>query len=91
MTLRRLNLKIQGFPESYATEPYLEDDMVVGEPANPLPVSSASIPGEPPRADLMAVPDGSRPTLGLPPPQDSVSMLGSPIRSSPISDELIAA
>lgn len=24
MTLRRLNLKIQGFPESYATEPYLE-------------------------------------------------------------------
>ena len=31
MTLRRLNLKIQGFPESYASEPYGED-MVVGEP-----------------------------------------------------------
>ena len=30
MTLRRLNLKIQGFPESYASEPHGED-MVVGE------------------------------------------------------------
>ena len=34
MTLRRLNIKIQGFPESYATEPYMgETQMVVGEPA----------------------------------------------------------
>jgi hypothetical protein len=32
MTLRRLNIKIQGFPESYATEPYMTaETMVVGE------------------------------------------------------------
>ena len=32
MTVRRLNIKIQGFPESYATEPYMsENNMVVGE------------------------------------------------------------
>jgi len=33
MTLRRLNIRIQGFPESYATEPYMmAEDMVAGEP-----------------------------------------------------------
>jgi len=40
MTLRRLNIKIQGFPESYATEPYMGEGMVVGEPhpiAPPMP------------------------------------------------------
>lgn len=35
MTLRRLNIRIQGFPESYVTEPYMAavEPMVVGEPA----------------------------------------------------------
>jgi hypothetical protein len=33
MTLRRLNIKIQGFPESYATEPYMTaESMLLGEP-----------------------------------------------------------
>ena len=32
MTLRRLNIEIQGFPESYATAPQLSDNRVVGEP-----------------------------------------------------------
>lgn len=33
MTLRRLNIRIQGFPESYVTEPYMAaEPMVVGEP-----------------------------------------------------------
>ena len=32
MTLRRLNIQIQGFPESYATEPYMGETMLVGEP-----------------------------------------------------------
>ena len=33
MTLRRLNIRIQGFPESYATEPYMmAEDIVGGEP-----------------------------------------------------------
>lgn len=34
MTLRRLNIRIQGFPESYATEPYMTESMVVGGPAH---------------------------------------------------------
>jgi hypothetical protein len=37
MTLRRLNIRIQGFPESYATEPYMAESMVVGEPATSSP------------------------------------------------------
>ena len=41
MTLRRLNVRIQGFPESYASEPYLEP-MVTGEPrCPPLPPDDA--------------------------------------------------
>ena len=40
MTLRRLNLKIQGLPESYAVEPYFDACMVVGEPAAPLHADS---------------------------------------------------
>lgn len=45
MTLRRLNIRIQGFPESYATEPYMSDSMVVGEPASSLhsPMSQPKI------------------------------------------------
>jgi hypothetical protein len=85
MTLRRLNLKIQGFPESYASEPYMEDDMVVGEP-HPHAISSSSPPG-PPRGELMTVPVGSGPDTPLPP--DSMGMLGSPMRSSPITDDPI--
>ena len=85
MTLRRLNLKIQGFPESYATEPYMEDDMVVGEP-HPLAVSSNSPSNGVPRGDLMTVPDAG--PLGMP-PQDGPGMLGSPIRSSPVTDDPI--
>jgi hypothetical protein len=38
MTLRRLNIRIQGFPESYATDPAMAD-MVVGEVR---PMSTAS-------------------------------------------------
>jgi hypothetical protein len=37
MTLRRLNIRIQGFPESYVTEPYRGESMVVGE-VNPISV-----------------------------------------------------
>jgi hypothetical protein len=88
MTLRRLNLKIQGFPESYAAEPYMDDDMVVGEP-HPHAVSSSSPLGGMPRGELMTVPDGAGPLpLGLP-AQDSMGVLGSPIRSSPITDDPI--
>ena len=88
MTLRRLNLRIQGFPESYASEPYMEDDaMCVGEPhpSHP-PVSTASPGGH--RGEMMTVPDGSGPPLTLP-AQDSMGVLGSPIRSSPITEDPI--
>jgi hypothetical protein len=42
MTVRRLNIEIQGFPESYATAPLLADNMVVGEP-HPLAVSAGVV------------------------------------------------
>jgi hypothetical protein len=43
MTLRRLNLKIQGLPESYATEPYMGESMVIGE-AHSISVMNAIHP-----------------------------------------------
>jgi hypothetical protein len=50
MTLRRLNIRIQGFPESYASEPYMSE-MVVGEPAHSLPPMSQ--PMEMSRSNIM--------------------------------------
>ena len=56
MTLRRLNIRIQGFPESYATEPYMtaEATLAVGDHmqhpiAPPLPPEMSSMihPGDP--------------------------------------------
>jgi len=45
LTLRRLNIKIQGLPESYTSEPYLGENMVIGEPH---PLSGPSpLPHEP--------------------------------------------
>ena len=66
MTLRRLNLRIQGFPESYASEPHGED-MVVGEPhqhpsmntMSPLP------PQQQQHGDMLNVAD-NRSTPSLP-------------------------
>lgn len=46
MTLRRLNIRIQGFPESYATEPYMmAEDIVAAEPRH---VTNDSIVGSVP-------------------------------------------
>jgi hypothetical protein len=75
MTLRRLNLRIQGFPESYASEPYMDDDMVVGEPHPPHSISSAPPP-------MMT--DG--PNMSVP-----SDMMNSPMRSSPIEDPITGA
>lgn len=83
MTLRRLNLKIQGFPESYASDPHMEGDMVVGEPH---PHSISSVP--PPPSQQPMITEGPGPALAVP-PQESVTMMGSPIRSSPIAEEAI--
>ena len=79
MTLRRLNLRIQGFPESYAAEPDHDEDMVVGEP-HPHSVSS----GPPPPQTLVADVSG----MSIP-SRDSVTMLNSPMRSSPIAEDPI--
>lgn len=80
MTVRRLNLQIQGFPESYANEPYGED-MVIGEPHPPMSVGSPH--SGPP--EMMNIGDnGPPPTL---PVHDSMNgVLGSPIRSTPMSE-----
>lgn len=88
MTLRRLNLKIQGFPESYATEPYM-DDMVVGEP-HPLQAgSSQEPPGGMTRGELMPVSVDGPLQMGMPPLD--TPMISSPIRSSPVTEDPIVA
>ncbi|CAB9524254.1 expressed unknown protein [Seminavis robusta] len=58
MTLRRLNIRIQGFPESYATDPAGMADMVIGE-ARPLTVASTL-----PRPGMLSTPEG--PMMGGP-------------------------
>jgi len=69
MTMRRLNLRIQGFPESYSCEPY-DDSMVVGEPAQPYPAGHS----HPPPTIHMApnTPGGGR-QMGLSTPPTSAS------------------
>lgn len=80
MTLRRLNLKIQGFPESYAAEPFMEEDMVVGEPRDPHPVPGGSPQGTMPLGESSG---------GPPPSGHPIGRIGSPIRSSPIAEDPI--
>ncbi|GAX26037.1 hypothetical protein FisN_4Hh464 [Fistulifera solaris] len=67
MTLRRLNIRIQGFPESYVTEPYMGESMVVGE-VNPMSIGpvSHSHPDELLLSDRMIVPTSSPRTTGPP-------------------------
>jgi hypothetical protein len=60
MTLRRLNIRIQGFPESYATEPYMmAEDNVAGEARDVTYDSSMMVAGSggPP---LVAIPHDSQ-------------------------------
>jgi len=83
MTLRRLNLKIQGFPESYASEPYGED-MVVGEPHQ----QSSPSQQQQQQGDVSnTVNNVSNPSTSSHDPVAGV--LGSPIRSSPITEDPI--
>ena len=61
MTLRRLNIEIQGFPESYAKAPLMADNMVVGEP-HPYALGGAGVVtsigvGEPPPPPMSETPD----------------------------------
>jgi hypothetical protein len=67
MTLRRLNIRIQGFPESYVTEPYMGESMVVGE-VNPMSIGpvSHSHPDELLLSDRMIAPSSSQRTTGPP-------------------------
>ena len=100
MTLRRLNIKIQGLPESYATEPYLGETMVIGEP-HPLPPPPPSLgppslshPPIPPPDDEMVGTPGLSPRHedivddeGQPDASDALP----PISSSPITTTSTAA
>ena len=61
MTLRRLNIRIQGFPESYVTEPYMGDSNVAGEP-HPIAVAAG-----PMQQDEMLVDHGMPPASLMPP------------------------
>lgn len=69
MTLRRLNIRIQGLPESYVTEPYMGESMVVGE-VNPMSIgpipSSHSHPAVEQLSDRTLAPDSSPRTTGPP-------------------------
>lgn len=64
MTLRRLNIRIQGFPESYATEPYMmAEDIVGGEPRHVTNDSMiGSVPPGPPgvNGSVNAIPHESK-------------------------------
>jgi len=89
MTLRRLNLKIQGFPESYASEPYGED-MVVGEPHQHSSMNTMS-PLPPPQqqqqqqhGDIMNVADSG-------PPPSLPSSSHDPVTSALAEDTVVAA
>jgi hypothetical protein len=60
MTLRRLNIRIQGFPESYATEPYMtaEATLAVSEPMLHHPISNnAGVPPDMTIKPMIYVPD----------------------------------
>jgi hypothetical protein len=86
MTLRRLNLKIQGFPESYATEPYAGENMVVGEPhqspsMSPQHMSRGGMPlsgGDPNLRPQPEAHDSSMGIRGSPPTPTSASPLRNP-------------
>lgn len=60
MTLRRLNIRIQGFPESYATEPYMtaEATLAVSEPVLHHPIASTvDLPPDMPMESMRYGPD----------------------------------
>jgi hypothetical protein len=60
MTLRRLNIRIQGFPESYATEPYMmAEELVGGEPRH-VTNDSVHPPPPPMNGSVTAIPFESK-------------------------------
>ena len=63
MTLRRLNIRIQGFPESYATEPYMtaEATLAVSEPALHRPIAASSVTDLPPDMPIKSMRYGPEP------------------------------
>jgi hypothetical protein len=86
MTLRRLNLKIQGLPESYATEPYMGESLVIGEPIQAMP--------EPMHPEPMLTSDHLQPIPARLPPDAMMMNSGHPPHSMPavhmsLDDELI--
>lgn len=70
MTLRRLNIKIQGFPESYATEPYMTEPLVMGEPV----IHRSHPPPPPPMPPEI---------LSHPPPVEEIASISMPPKEEP--------
>lgn len=54
LVLRRLNLEIQGYPESYVSEPDAMADLCAGEPHHPPPPMAVGMPPSHPGAPPMA-------------------------------------
>lgn len=97
MTLRRLNIRIQGFPESYATEPFLSANMVGAEPHSADPFLSDDH-GMMPLDDLhrqplgdMALKDGGAPLpfRQSPSPKRDHIDDGSPIFKEEITEAMV--
>mmetsp|Transcript_16499 Transcript_16499/g.23269 ORF Transcript_16499/g.23269 Transcript_16499/m.23269 type:complete len:202 (-) Transcript_16499:140-745(-) len=97
MTLRRLNIQIQGFPESYATDPIMAQDMCVGEPRMPAPPMSAPMSsgmqhssmlgsevGPPPMPMSSGAPTSPIISPSARPPDQSSSHV--PMKDSPLDD-----
>ncbi len=86
MTLRRLNLKIQGFPESYASEPHGED-MVVGEPHHHTAMNAMSPRQQPQQehGDMMTATDNNGPSPTM------ASSGHDPVASALSDDPLVGA
>lgn len=82
MTLRRLNIRIQGYPESYATDPTMAD-AVVGE-CRPSPMSLSS---NMPRSSMMPadVPMMGSPEAARSSPHHS-SMHGCPVPAGNLNE-----
>ena len=77
LVLRRLNLEIQGFPESYVSEPDALADLCAGEPHHPPPPMAVGMPGAPPMAAAASsVPVSMAVGPDDPMPPDAASAVG---------------
>lgn len=82
MTLRRLNIRIQGFPESYASDPTMADMIVVGEPR---PMPRPGMMTQTPDASMMGGPEAPR-SSPHPSVMAGASMAGATLPGPPLAE-----